>query len=100
MYPRFWERWLRGFGLTILAAIIYGIAWGIPRGIGEVITQSEAISEWLRTVLLVVWLLLMLLFSPIVFEWLARQTGLAPERRGNVIRFPELQGNRGNEGGA
>jgi hypothetical protein len=85
MRSSFWERWARGFGLTILAAVVFGIAWGIPRGVGQLIADAPDIPEGLRTLLLILWLGLMLLFCPVIFEWLARKTGLAPGRRGDAV---------------
>ncbi len=78
MRSSFSERWLRGFGLTILAGILLGIAWGIPQGIGQLIVESDILPEWLRTVLLGVWVVLMLLFCPVIFEWLVRKVGFVP----------------------
>jgi hypothetical protein len=88
MGASFSERWLRGFGLTIRAAVVLGIAWGVPRAVGKWLAETEAIPEWLRIALLLAWLAGMLLFCPIAFEWLARTTGLAPGKRSEAIRFP------------
>jgi hypothetical protein len=79
MPSSFVERWLRGFGLTIRALLLFGIAWGIPRGVGELLARSEMPPEWLRTLVLLVWMVLMLVFCPVVFEWLARKGLLTSE---------------------
>jgi peptidoglycan biosynthesis protein MviN/MurJ (putative lipid II flippase) len=85
----FWERWLRGFGLTILAAFILGVAWGIPQGIGKLIAQDEALPEWVRTLLLIVWLGFMLMLCPVIFEWLARKVGFA--QKDTAVAIPPSQ---------
>ncbi len=39
----FSERWFRGVGLTIRVALVIGVAWGIPQGIGQLLVQSETL---------------------------------------------------------
>ncbi len=97
MGTSFSERWLRGFGLTILSLVLLGIAWGVPRAVGQWLAQNEAIPEWLRVALLLLWMAGMLLFCPLAFEWLARTTALTSRKRSDVVAFPGLKDGQGNE---
>jgi hypothetical protein len=82
--PGFKERWWRGLVLSLRINGILVIAWGLPLGIGPLITAPELAPEWLRITLFVLWVILILLFCPVLFESLAHVTGLAP-RKGAAI---------------
>jgi hypothetical protein len=71
MEPSFWKRWQRGFWLAFDAGIVMGVAFGLPQGIGEAIAGST--EGWHRVVLLAIWIALMIVFCPVIFEALARR---------------------------
>jgi hypothetical protein len=73
-----------------LAAILLGIARSILLSSGQLFFQTEALPDGLPVVLLLLWLGLMLLFCPIVFEWLVHKVGFAPRDRSADSPGPKI----------
>jgi len=71
-----WQRWLCGLGLSFWASTLLGIAWGIPQAVGQLLEERQGIPEWLRMVLLSLWVVAMFAFCPLAFEWLTRKLGI------------------------